>query len=265
MSTSRLIEFDNLKNTRDLGGMSAKDGRTIKEGKLIRSGQLVGLSEKDKAKLSELVGTVVDMRTEGERTANPDVVIEGVECLHIPIVAKLTPGITREVKTVEQLIEALLFKPDASLDYMCDLYRQFIRDDFCISQYSGFLRVLLKEHDKAVLWHCTAGKDRAGTSTVILEKLLGVSDSDILTDYLDTNTNLSNEMNAVIDYAKKKVGSDSPLIDKSLRYLYGADKAYLDAFFSAMDERFGSFDAFVHDGLHLTDEDIHMLEDLYLN
>lgn len=265
MGTSRLIEFDNLKNTRDLGGMSARGGRTIKAGKLIRSGQLVGLSERDKAKLSTLVDTVVDMRTEGEWQANPDAVMEGVEYLHIPIVAKLTPGITREVNTVEQLIEALLFEPESSLDYMCDLYRQFIRDDFSVSQYSGFLKVVLKEHDKAVLWHCTAGKDRAGTSAVIVEKLLGVPDSDIITDYLDTNTNLSNEMNAVIEYAKKKVGSDSPLIDRSLRYLYGADKAYLDAFFSAMDERFGSFDGFVRNGLHLTDEDIQRLEDLYLS
>lgn len=265
MGTSRLIEFDNLKNTRDLGGMNARGERTIKAGKLIRSGQLVGLSEKDKAKLSGLVCTVVDMRTEGERAANPDAAVEGIEYLHIPIVDKLTPGITREVKTVEQLIEALLFKPDTSLDYMCGLYRQFIQDDFSISQYSGFLKVLLKDHDKAVLWHCTAGKDRAGTSAVIVEKILGVPDSDILTDYLDTNTNLNNEMNAVIDYAKKKVGSDSPLIDESLRYLYGADKAYLDAFFSAMDDRFGSFDAFVHDGLHLSDEDILRLEDLYLS
>ena len=49
---SRLIEFDNLKNTRDLGGLVAKDGRTIRSGRLIRSGQLVGLSERDREKLS---------------------------------------------------------------------------------------------------------------------------------------------------------------------------------------------------------------------
>ncbi len=262
---SRLIEFENLKNTRDLGGLVGREGGSIKSGKLIRSGQLVGLSENDKAKLSSLVGTVVDMRTEGERQANPDVVLEGVDCLHIPVVGVLTPGVTREVKSVEELIQMLLFKPDESLDYMCGLYRQFIRSDFSVSAYASFLRVLLEDHDKAVLWHCTAGKDRAGTSTVILEKLLGVSDSDILDDYLYTNINLKDEMNAVIAYAKEKVGSDSPLIDQSLKYLYGADEAYLQAFFSEMDERFGSFSCFVRDGLHLGDHDIELLESLYLN
>ena len=35
MSKSRLIEFDNLRNTRDLGGLVGRNGRTIKAGKLI--------------------------------------------------------------------------------------------------------------------------------------------------------------------------------------------------------------------------------------
>ncbi len=262
---SRLIEFDNLKNTRDLGGMVASGGRTIKSGKLIRSGQLVGLSERDKAKLSSLVGTVVDMRTEGERQTNPDVVLEDVKYLHIPVVGVLTPGVTREVKSVEELVQVLLFKPDESLAYMCGLYRQFIQSDFSISAYASFMRVLLEDHDKAVLWHCTAGKDRAGTSTVILERLLGVSESDILEDYLFTNTNLKEELEGVTAFAKQKVNSDSPLIDQSLKYLYGADQSYLQAFFDEMNERFGSFDAFVHDGLHLKDEDITRLQGLYLN
>ena len=86
MSTSRLLEFDNLRNTRDLGGLKARGGRTILPGKLIRSGQLVGLSEKDSQRLSSLVGTVVDMRTDGEREENPDVVLEGVRYIHNPIV-----------------------------------------------------------------------------------------------------------------------------------------------------------------------------------
>ncbi len=262
---SRLIEFDNLKNTRDLGGLVAKDGRTIRSGRLIRSGQLVGLSERDREKLSSLVGTVIDMRTEGERQTNPDVVLEGVEYLHIPVVGVLTPGVTREVKSVEELVQVLLFKPEQSLEYMCNLYRQFIRSDFSISAYASFIRTLLEDQEKAVLWHCTAGKDRAGTSAVILEMLLGVPDADVLEDYLFTNANLKDEMDAVIAYAKRKVGSDSPLIDQSLKYLYGADEAYLQAFFDEMESRFGSFQAFVHEALHLKDEDIMRLGNLYLS
>ena len=57
----------------------------------------------------------------------------------------------------------------------------------------------------------------------------------------------------------------SPLIDQSLKYLYGADEAYLQAFFDEMESRFGSFQAFVHEALHLKDEDIMRLGNLYLS
>ncbi len=261
---STRIEFDRLPNTRDLGGMKTTDGHTIVSGKLIRSGQLVDVSEKDLLKLEALVGTVVDMRTEGERTSRPDVVIPGCEYLHIPIVGKLAPGITHEVKSSEELLEALVFKPDMALNYMCDLYREFVKGDFSLSQYGNFLNVLLKEHDKAVLWHCTAGKDRVGTSSIILERLLGVSDQDILEDYLQTNTNLNEELLAVIRYAKAKTGNDSDLIDRSLGYLYGADEEYLKAFYVSIDERFGSFEGFVRDGIGFSDADVEALRSKYL-
>lgn len=262
---SRLLEFEKLRNTRDLGGMQGRDGRFLRSGKLIRSGQLVALPENDKTKLSGLIDTVVDMRTDGEREAWPDSVIEGCTYHHVPIVDRMRPGISREVKNVEELVDALMFKPDISLDYMCNLYRQFILTDHSVREYSKFVHILLDEHDKAILWHCTAGKDRAGTSAIIVEKLLGVSDEDILKDYLDTNENIKDAMLNVVSMVKKKANSDSPLIDKSIGYLFGADEAYLDAFFSAMDERFGGFDAFVHKGLGLGDSDLIRLENLYLD
>ena len=64
---STLLKFDKLSNTRDLGGMRTEDGRTIVPGKLIRSGQLYDITESDIRKLSELVDTVVDLRTEEEK------------------------------------------------------------------------------------------------------------------------------------------------------------------------------------------------------
>ena len=39
------------------------------------------------------------------------------------------------------------------------------------------------KYDKAVLYHCTAGKDRTGVITALLYKLVGVADIDIIADY----------------------------------------------------------------------------------
>ena len=65
--TSRHLEFDRLPNTRDLGGMTAYGGRTIMPGRLVRSGQLFDITSSDSEKLSDLVDTVVDFRTEQEK------------------------------------------------------------------------------------------------------------------------------------------------------------------------------------------------------
>ena len=83
-------------------------------------------------------------------------------------------------------------------------------------------------------------------------------------DYLVTNEYLKSDLNSVIDHVRRQIGSDNPLVERSLKYLYGADKAYLDAFFSEMDVRFGSFEVFAHDALGLTDGDILRFRELYL-
>ena len=44
MNTSKLIRFETLNNTRDLGGLTSKDGRKIKYKKILRSGNLFDIS-----------------------------------------------------------------------------------------------------------------------------------------------------------------------------------------------------------------------------
>ena len=65
---------------------------------------------------------------------------------------------------------------------MRSMYRKFV-GDYCVSRYSRFVQILLEDHDKAVLWHCSAGKDRAGVGAVIIEEILGVPRETIISDY----------------------------------------------------------------------------------
>ena len=70
---SRKMDFDKLHNFRDLGGMRSEDGSDIKSGCLFRAGHLSELSDADKDRLKNLVGTVIDFRTDKER-------LEKVKC-----------------------------------------------------------------------------------------------------------------------------------------------------------------------------------------
>ena len=117
---------------------------------------------------------------------------------------------------------------------------------------------------KAVLWHCTAGKDRAGIASALIEELLGVPRDDIITDYLKTNEYLQGDILFLTDFIKKQAGIESDIADEALRNLLGADEEYIGAYYAAVDEKFGSFDVFVRDGLGLSAEDVARLKALYL-
>ena len=262
--TSIRLDFEKLPNTRDLGGMRTSDGRIVAKGKLIRSGQLAGLPESDIARLADLVDTVADFRTEEEKGEDPDCDIPGTAYHFIPILEAVAAGVSHEAESEEQVFARLVFDPEASGNHMCNMYRKFAESDYSVSQYARFIRLLLEDHDRAVLWHCSVGKDRAGTAAVIIQKILGVSDEDIVRDYLDTNEYLKDELARVIAYARMKTGSDDPRIESSVRKLYSTDRAYLQSFLDAVDMRFGSFEGYVHDGLGLSDSDIRLLREKYL-
>ena len=68
------------------------------------------------------------------------------------------------------------------------MYRRFVSDPFAIAQYTRFVDEIIEsaERGEAVLWHCTAGKDRAGFVSAVIEALMGASADEITADYMVT-------------------------------------------------------------------------------
>ncbi len=267
---STRIELETLANTRDLGGMVASDGRRIRNGRLIRSGQLVGISATDKAILSSLVDTVVDFRTPEEVKDQPDDIMDGVKNISIPIVESFTAGVSREEQSDEELIANLAFKPEAALEYMRTMYRKFVTG-FCISRYSKFLEILLEDHEKAVLWHCSAGKDRAGIGAVIIEEILGVPRESIIADYNRTRDFLSPYTEGYVSFILNELGKqrslsevETAVVEASMRNLFGLHRSYLEAYYEEVEKQFGSYEAFIKDGLGLSEDRILQLRNNYL-
>ena len=99
-------------NTRDLGGYTVKDGRTIRHYRLLRSGALGKCTESDIRQLTEEYGlkTVVDLRTNGEKTELPDPEIEGVEFIHNPLLSDAMLGITREGQEQADSLSAMILE-----------------------------------------------------------------------------------------------------------------------------------------------------------
>ena len=261
---SVLLKFENLNNIRDLGGMKTGDGRSIRRGKLIRSGQLFPASASDTESLSEMVEVIVDFRTDQECDEKPDPIIPGTEYLHYPIFDELTAGITREQESVEQALFRLTSDPENARRYMCRTYEGVAASETSIGRYRDFIRLLLTERDKAVLWHCTAGKDRAGIASVIVERILGVPEEAVRDDYLATNLYLEQDILYLTEMFRMRAGTLSKAQEKALRYLFGASPEYLEAALSKTNEIYGSFEGFIRDGIQVGREEEERLKELYL-
>jgi protein-tyrosine phosphatase len=109
------------------------------------------------------------------------------------------------------------------------------------------------ENEHATLWHCTAGKDRAGLATVIVLEILGVDRGLIIDDYLLTQTYLKPEVDELIVLLTE---ADPTLDPDLLRIFFGTDREYIQTVYKVVEETYGNFDAFVHTGLQVTDAQI---------
>lgn len=261
------MNFESLNNTRDLGGLPAADGRVIKPGRLLRSGGLTSAAPADIAELERLkVSKVIDFRSVEEREEKPDPEIKGAVQLHIPAVKDMAAGITRDERSQGKVIDAILLQgmaePGFAMKYMCSMYEQFVADEFSRSQYARFIREVAYNSEGVTLWHCNAGKDRTGFAAVLIQKLLGVEEDVILSEYLKTNENIAAEVDELVE---RLVPADAPEgAEAAVRMLFSADEAFLNALYAKADELYGSFEGFLTEGLGVDEKLRRRLRTLFL-
>lgn len=255
------IHLQSLPNTRDLGALMTKDGRHILPRKLLRSGSLYHVSLADQDMLLEdyKLSTVIDFRTEAEREQKPDTIMKGVEYYPIPVLDEETSGIT-QAGTLMDMLTKFDQVPD---EFICKQYENLVRDEICIKQYANFLDVVLHQKKGAVLWHCSAGKDRVGIGTALLLYALGVPRKTIKEDFLKTNVYLDNEMQHMVRYLETRMIVTPEIMDK-VRLLYKVKGEYLDTAFRTIEKDYGSVDCFMRKALYMNPKTIEALRNKYL-
>ncbi len=155
--------LDNTDHTRDLGGYPAENGKATKYGVFLRSAVPNHLSAQNSKLLADMnIRTIIDFRgaEEIERLPCFFADTEGFRYYNLPI---------RGSRFMRQGREAI---PGA---YMTMLESDVMPEIFKILAEPG-----------GVLYHCTAGKDRTGVVSALLLNLAGVSDLDIIADYVMT-------------------------------------------------------------------------------
>ena len=262
------IELEGLYNVRDLGGTVGYGGRKIKAGRIIRSDNLSTATDNDcKTLLEHGLKKIVDFRTDAEIETSPDKAICGTTWMKNPILASLTAGITRkEDKAKKSLAEILLdFSVElgeAGVPWLASLYIPLVSDSFSLNGYRKFLDILKDNKSGAVLYHCTAGKDRVGVGTMIFLSAIGVNRNDIIKDYLLTNESYS----GVIEEAKslgRERGVEERILN-TIEPLSGVDISYISTAFDVIDNVHGGIDSFLKNQLGLSEAYIEELRNNYL-
>ena len=236
------LPLEGAYNFRDLGGLKTENNRFIKWGHLFRAGDLSTLTEWDINYLKHLgIQTLVDLRTDEEVNASPNVDLSFLKSIRLPI----TPG-----NLGVSSLENLLHKQSNELkSFMTELYKSLVTEEENTSQYRNLFQLLQKQDNSPLVYHCSAGKDRTGMATALILYSLGVSEDIIFQDYMHSNVFLKDK------YAK--FSKEHP----NLTSLFTVTPILLKSGFDAMKKKYGSVNLFIENTLNV---DTEKMKELYL-
>ena len=163
----RFFALQGAYNVRDIGGYKTNDGKETAMGEFLRADDPSGLTQEDITKLKDAgLALVIDLRSKQEAESKPSALkgIEGVVYENISMLDGVNSGKLEEITPT----------------CMADIYVWLL--DNAKDAFAEEMR-LFANADGMRLFNCTAGKDRTGTTAMLLLNLAGVSDEDILEDY----------------------------------------------------------------------------------
>ncbi len=240
--------LQHVTNFRELGGHETRDGRRVKRHHLFRSSHWGRASEEDLSVLERYgVGLVIDFRSE------EDISLEGADRLpagarHVSV-ATVDPAAGSDIRTLLK---------EGKLDEIRREYgnggahRYMLRGAEGLvmrrtETFSRFLATLCEPDLPPALFHCSAGKDRAGWAASLTLLALGVGEASVVDHYL-----LSNSMFK----PGKQSGWETPIdreIGEMLTPMLGVKAEYVEASISAAKREWGSIAGYIRDGLGISD------------
>ena len=241
-----------IHNFRDFGGYETKDGKVIKEGLLYRSGGLHKATDADLDELAALgIKTICDLRSEQERIKEPNRIpdVNAVTFFNI----SMRPIVDYHSRSLKRL-GSLMFGRERRIDYIAESYKAY-RD--YATGYLPQLRALFKRisnpENLPLLVHCSAGKDRTGVVSSLIQQMLGVPAEVTMDDYLITNQNMDIYNAEIMRQLSKLAYFGVPW--KMYVPLFDARRDYLNAAFAQVKEEFGALENWMRNGVKFFEKD----------
>lgn len=232
----------------------------MKWGLIYRAGQLNELTDEDLAVLKKLqIRTVVDFRgTDEVESRGKDRLPEGVRSVSYPIGVGGPPPKPKE----EPAPPASPAPPVAAgerPDFMLEATRSIMSQRTEV--YAALIRELADPANRPLVFHCTAGKDRAGIGAAIVLNMLGVPWETVRDDYLLSNyyrkEENERELGKIRADMSQKQGIPPEEVDITpFEAMFSVKPEYLDAARDEVLRKYGSMEAYFRQGLGISDETV---------
>ncbi|PHR93757.1 MAG: hypothetical protein COA69_03765 [Robiginitomaculum sp.] len=200
---AELLKFDNVLNVRDFGGHALEGGRMVACGQLFRGAQISNTSSQDRSQFADYgISLIVDFRYRSERKRQTSRFDANFNPEVLELLKDHDQGDEDHLAPHESFILHELESAEDARRYMINSYTERPDSPAFISLTArAFKR--MADSGEAIYVHCAAGKDRTGTFAALLLLLLGVSDADVMDDYLRTREAL--EFSLIKNMAAKKM------------------------------------------------------------
>ncbi|MDV6264322.1 tyrosine-protein phosphatase [Rhodococcoides yunnanense] len=224
--------LDGAWNFRDLGGVRTVDGSNIRPGKFYRASELSALTESGQRAVVDLgIRTVFDFRSDSEISrSGVDRVPDGVQSISVPFHNVSGDSAPHEAPTHEE---------QSQVDYLLRAYASFPVLDGAAYAIKQVVEAIAAGRG-GVLVHCAAGKDRAGWTVATVLRAVGVSEDEILADYLASNA----AVEPLLAHVRRTwAGIDDAGVPGEA--LLGVRASYLERGMAAVTSNHGSFEAYL--------------------
>ena len=248
-SSLRRVPLQGAINFRDLGGYATADGHHVKWHVLYRSADISKLTAADLDTLSARhIDCDVDLRGVQESAKAPDKLNAGTDYILCPAGSdSLNAAMFQHLAGMQTGGDSMMLVWYKNTAYLTPRYKPF------------FAKLIVLPSGDALLFHCTAGKDRTGIAAALLLYALGVPYQTIREDYEATN------YYRAVDNGKAMTSMTSMHIGEPVvRAMMSANGMYLDATFEAIRAQYGSIDRYLADQLGMDQQAIVKLRGKYL-
>ena len=245
-------------NARQLGGYRI-GSRTIRKDLLLRTARLSSLSEEDSLLLNDRyrVQRIYDFRGHEESMASPDVIPEKARYVSLSISFGNSAANTGSER--EMIAMLLQYADNPMVQEMCDrMYDKIFFEDESQKVYRRFFEDLMTvdPEDGAVLWHCTQGKDRAGSASAMLLAALGADRDLIMADFM-----LSKDY---YDPHVSMIPVENDTQRNVINTLISANPVIFERTLDKVDEQYGSLRNYLTECIGVTPEMMETLCERYL-